>query len=293
MKTISQISKSLVLSAGLISALGFSGLTLGSENLSHPVPTNKDVVKTFGFPSQISLTKRMNILVWNLHKGANDTFATDFVSLAYQKDIVLSQEMYLTPLMRMVFDSFPHYFYATATSFFFGKELTRTGVATSSPVMPSSIEYVRTETLEPVVNSPKVTLITRYPILFSTKQLTVVNIHGINFVDGPSYRKEMNRIYEALKNIPSPIIFAGDFNSWNDDRLSILKEMGQKLGLNEASFSPDHRMRFNKHPLDHFYYTDDIKIISAKVEDFYQGSDHKPLEVIVEYSPRLKFRKNH
>jgi endonuclease/exonuclease/phosphatase (EEP) superfamily protein YafD len=231
MKTFTQISKGLSLSVTLAGSLLFSGTTLASNDLSHPVPTDKDVILTFGLSSQTSLTKRINILVWNLHKGSNDTFSTDFVSLAYQKDLVLSQEMYLTPLMSMVFGSFPHYFYASATSFYFGKELTRTGVATSSPVLPSSINYVRTETLEPVVNSPKVTLITRYPIRFSTKQLTVVNIHGINFVDGPSYRKEMNRIYEALKNIPPPLIFAGDFNSWNDDRYAILKELSQKLSF--------------------------------------------------------------
>ncbi|MDD4974766.1 MAG: endonuclease/exonuclease/phosphatase family protein [Bacteriovorax sp.] len=290
MKTFTQISKGLGLTATIAVSLLFSGTTYANNDLSHPVPTDKDVILTFGVPSQRSLSKRINILVWNLHKGSNDTFGTDFVSLAYQKDLVISQEMYLTPLMSMVFGSFPHYFYTSATSFFFGKILTRTGVVTSSPVLPSTIDYVRTETLEPVVNSPKVTLITRYPIRFSTKQLTVVNIHGINFVDGPSYRKEMNRIYEALKNVPSPLIFAGDFNSWNDERYAILKELGQKLKLSEASFSPDYRMTFNKHPLDHFYYTNDIKIISAKVEDFYQGSDHKPLEVIVEYSPRLKFK---
>ncbi|MDD4973336.1 MAG: endonuclease/exonuclease/phosphatase family protein [Bacteriovorax sp.] len=287
MQTLSQISKTL----SLTMALFFSGSTFASDNLNYPVPTNKNVILTFGLSSQASLSKRMNILVWNLHKGANDDFVKDYDSLANQKDLVLSQEMYLNPLMRMVFSSFPDYFYASATSFFYGRDHDRTGVATSSPVLPFSIDYVRTETLEPVINSPKITLITSYPIRFSTKKLTVVNIHGINFVDGYSYKKEMNRIYEALKKIPSPLIFAGDFNSWSDERFAILKEMGKKLRLNEAKFSPDYRMRFNKHPLDHFYYTNDIKIISAKVEDFYQGSDHKPLEVIVEYSPQLKLEK--
>lgn len=283
-KTISQISMIMALAAALL----FSGTTLAESSYGHPVPSEKDVILTFGLPSEDSLSNHMNILVWNLHKGANKTFAKDFDSLAYQKDLVLSQEMYLTPLMRSVFDSFPNDFYASATSFLFGKVLTRTGVVTSSPVEPSTIEFVRTTILEPVINSPKVTLITRYPIRFSNKLLTVVNIHGINFVDGTSYRKEMNRIYEVLKNVPSPLIFAGDFNSWDDDRYATLKEMTQKLRLTEARFSPDYRMKFNKHPLDHFYYTDDLKIISAKVEDFYQGSDHKPLEVEIEYSPRSK-----
>ena len=286
-KTIFRITNILTLSI----AFAFSAVIQATTIYSHPIPNENDVILTFGLGTQESLPSRMSILVWNLHKGANKTFASDYETLANQKDLVLSQEMYLTPQMRSVFGAFPNDFYATATSFLFGKILTRTGVDTSSSVQPKSIEFVRTEILEPVINSPKVTLITRYPIRHSNKMLTVVNIHGINFVEGPSYKKEMDRIYEALKDIPSPLIFAGDFNSWNDDRFNILNELSQKLKLNEAKFYPDFRLTFNKHPLDHFFYTDDIKIVSAKVEEFYQGSDHKPLELEIEYSPRVFLTK--
>lgn len=255
------------------------------EGRSYPVPGDKDVIGGFGFPSKKSLSKRINILVWNLHKGEDETFATDFIELAYKKDLVLGQEMFLNPVMEMVFGSFPHYRFTSATSFFIGKDLIRTGVTTASPVSPSKVDFVRTQTLEPIVNSPKVTLVSRYPIKFSTKELTVVNIHGINFVDSSSYRKEMDRIYETVKNYPSPIIIAGDFNTWNEERNAILRDLSKKLKLKAANFFPDHRMTFNNHPLDHFLYTEDLRVIEAKVEGFYQGSDHKPLEVLVEYSP--------
>lgn len=280
---------------GLTISLIFPGPTLAGYDSTPAIANDndKEVILTFGFPSRAVLAKRINILIWNLHKGTNATFATDFISLGHQKDLIISQEMYLSPFMRTIFDTFPHYFYTSATSFYFGKKLIRTGVMTSSPVLPTYISYLKTETLEPVSNSPKVTLITRYPLGSSTKELTVVNIHGINFVDGSSYQKEMNRIYEALKNIAPPIIFAGDFNSWNSERYAILKEICQKLKLNAAIFSPDYRKTFKKYPLDHFYHTRDLKIISAKVEDFYQGSDHNPLEVVVEYSPRLRFKQNY
>lgn len=227
----------------------------------------------------------MNILVWNLHKGEDDTFSTDFFELAFKKDLILGQEMLLSPLMKMVFGSYPHYLFSSATSFYVGKELTRTGVTTASPVSPTAVDFVRTKTLEPIVNSPKVTLVSRYPIRNTSKILTVVNIHGINFVDNSSYRSEINRIYEAIKNYPAPLIFAGDFNSWNEERNLVLADLQKKLKLRAANFFPDHRFRFNKHPLDHFFYTDDLRIIEAKVEDFYQGSDHKPLELTLEYSP--------
>jgi endonuclease/exonuclease/phosphatase (EEP) superfamily protein YafD len=134
-----------------------------------------------------------------------------------------------------------------------------------------------------VVHSPKVTLITSYPIANTDKLLTVVNLHAINFVSSKSFRIEMQRIYDAIKNIPSPLVFAGDFNTWNNDRIVILDEFSKKLGLSEAKFSPDNRMRFNGFPLDHFLYTKDIKITNARVDEFYQGSDHKPLQVEIEY----------
>ncbi len=256
-----------------------------------PVPGQNEVIVNFGTGPEKSLPKQMGILVWNLHKGEDNTFPKDFNELAYKKDILVTQEMQLDTRMNSVFAGLPLNYYSTATSFFIGKEHFRTGVATGSEVKPNMVNFVRTQTLEPIAKTPKVTLITHYPISNSTKQLTVVNIHGINFVDAASYRKEMVRIYEEIKEIPSPLIFAGDFNSWNEERLSILKEMANKLKLKEASFSPDNRLRFNKHPLDHFYYTDDINILEAKVEGFYQGSDHKPLELVIEYSPLSKITK--
>jgi endonuclease/exonuclease/phosphatase (EEP) superfamily protein YafD len=284
MKTLAHISKTLGMTAVLLAGL-YSAQSSAQFTYAHPVPSDKDVLLSLGVPSQPTLPKRMNILVWNLHKGANDTFATDFTNLAYKKDLIIAQEMQLDPNMERVFQAFPMDLYTTATSFFLGKEFYRTGVTTASPVAPVLVNYVRTQTLEPVINSPKVTLITQYPIRFTDKNLTVVNIHGINFVDVPSFRKEIGRIYEVIKNYPSPLIFTGDFNSWNDERLAILKDLCDKMKFKEANFFPDNRMRFNKHPLDHFFYTEDLRVLEAKVEGYYQGSDHKPLELVVEYSP--------
>ncbi len=87
------------------------------------------------------------------------------------------------------------------------------------------------------------------------------------------------------------MVFAGDFNTWNKERMEILNEYMTKLNMAEATFSPDFRMTFNGYPLDHFLHTKDLYIKSAKVENFYLGSDHKPLQVEVEYSP-LRFSKD-
>lgn len=275
------------LSKALLVAFFLSlSINLLAADFGHPLPAPQDILLTLGKPTKAALPKRIQFLVWNLHKGSDADFSKDFSDLAYKKDIIASQEMLLNPLMISVFSTLPDYLFASATSFFMGSDLYRTGVISASPVKPIEVQYIKTETLEPVVSSPKMTIVTRYPIANTDKFLTVVNIHGINFVDGASYKVEMERIYDQIKNYPSPMVFAGDFNTWSDERMSILSSVASRLNLVETHFFPDERMKFNNHKLDHFLYTEDLRIIEAKVEGFYKGSDHKPLEVLVEYSPR-------
>lgn len=259
---------------------------ISEPGVIYPIPTDEEVIETLGSPTSKALPpKKLKFLVWNLHKGTEEDFKHEYLTLSFNRDIVMNQEVYLDQNMLDVFRYLTDFYFTTATSFYSGKEKIRTGVANISAVKPDYTEFIRTKTLEPVVNSPKVVLVNSYPIRYSRKKLTVVNIHGINFVSTKNFQQELHRIYERIKNIPAPLVFAGDFNTWNKERMLILKEYMTKLGLSEASFSPDYRMTFNGYPLDHFLHTKDLIVKSAKVENFYQGSDHKPLQVEVEYSP--------
>lgn len=253
------------------------------ENV-YPMPGENDVLHTLGTPSKSKLpSSKFKFLVWNLHKGGDEGFKPEYLALSFNRDIIMNQEIFLDENMLDVFRYKPTYFFQTATSFFSGSNKIRTGVANIAQVEPDFVKYIKTETLEPVVNSPKVTLITSYPIRFSKKKLTVVNIHGINFVTTRSFVHELNRIYEEIKDIPSPMVFAGDFNTWNPERIRILNEYAQKLGMEEATFLPDNRLTFNGYPLDHFYHTSDLKVTSARVDYIYKGSDHKPLLLDLEF----------
>lgn len=281
-----------LLALGLFASIIPLSLVAGSDPGVFPIPNDDEVIQTLGAPTKMTLPpKKIKFLVWNLRKGTEESFKYEYMTLAYNRDIVMNQEVFLDQNMLDVFRYFPDFYFTTATSFFSGKEKIRTGVANISAVKPVYTEFIRTQTLEPVVNSPKVVLINSYPIRFSTKKLTVVNIHGINFVSTKSFRLELQRIYDKIKNIPAPMVFAGDFNTWNKERMEILNEYMTKLNMAEATFSPDFRMTFNGYPLDHFLHTKDLYIKSAKVENFYLGSDHKPLQVEVEYSP-LRFSKD-
>ena len=250
----------------------------------YPIPSDDKTILSFGKSSENQLPpKNWSFLVWNLHKGVDESFTPDYLSLSYGRDIIMNQEFYLGNIMIDVFSYLQLYRLETATSFFTGNEKIRTGVANISKVSPTFTQFLRTLNREPVVLTPKITLITSYPIESSKKNLTVVNIHGINFVSTDIFRIELDRIYKQIKDIPSPLVFAGDFNTWNLERITILNKYIKKLKLKGAIFQPDNRTTFNGYHLDHFFYSSDIKVKSARADGYYLGSDHKPLTVEVEY----------
>lgn len=249
----------------------------------YPTPEANNVLLEISKGHKTGLNpESIKLLVWNLHKGQDPDFEKDYRLLSKGKDILVNQEMYLNPLMTNVFNSLKQFGFKTATSFFdptTTNPMIRTGVATGSPVEPVSVEYVKTVNLEPVINSPKVTLITRYPIAGTNKILTVANIHSINFVSAEIFRQELDRIYQVLKTYPKPIIFAGDFNTWLGEKIYFLDQLRIALDMKEAVFTPDNRMNKNGYFLDHVLYTDDLSQVSGQAQGKYLGSDHKPIEV--------------
>jgi endonuclease/exonuclease/phosphatase (EEP) superfamily protein YafD len=248
------------------------------------IPSDSQVILNIGAPTKLALpNKQLHVLVWNLHKGTNNSFAKDFKTLVQNKDLIISQEIYLDSKMEQIFFQSSDYMFTTATSFLMGSDEIRTGVATASTVATVNTKFLRTTNREPFLHSPKMTLIGQYPIENSTKNLTVINLHAINFVSANSFQVEIDQIYKLiveLKLTQSPLLFAGDFNTWSKERIKILNELKDKLQLVEASFIPDNRITFNSLPLDHVFYSKHLKLISAKSDESYQGSDHKPLELV-------------
>ena len=60
--------------------------------------------------------------------------------------------------------------------------------------------------------------------------------------------------------------------------------MTTTLNLISASFSPDFRKTWNDYPLDHFFHSRHFKIIKAKADQTYGGSDHQPLVLEIEFN---------
>ena len=131
---------------------------------------------------------------------------------------------------------------------------------------------------EPVVQTPKSILVSTYPIAGSHQTLLVANVHGINFtLSLESYRLQFKALHKVLQKHQGPIILAGDFNSWRDERQAILDELSQALSLQQVAYKSHRRVTVLGNPIDHVYYRG-LEIIEASSPSV-TSSDHNPLLV--------------
>ncbi|MDF5512591.1 endonuclease/exonuclease/phosphatase family protein, partial [Vibrio parahaemolyticus] len=122
----------------------------------------------------------------------------------------------------------------------------------------------------------KSALYSEYP-LSNGSTLAVANIHAVNFTLGvQAYQQQIDVLVNALTKHQGPVILAGDFNSWNEARWSTLRDIVEKLALQEVVFQPDLRTRFiTGRVLDHVFYRG-LTLEKAKAPTT-DASDHNPL----------------
>lgn len=253
----------------------------------YEIPKNDEVLVQFGKNLGNTLNpKEIKILVWNIYKGDKATFKSWFTLLNQDRDITILQEMLLTPSLKLLMNLFLKD-HIMATSFI-NEDKIRTGVMTSSSVEAKNISFQISEKSEPIVDTPKVALLTTYPIRKTSKELLVVNIHAINFVENKWFEKQIHALFSTinihLNEKKGPVVFAGDFNTWNKNRYYILDRYCRQVGLKQVVFSPDSRMTFNGNPLDHVAYSNDLELLESKVLGNVDGSDHKPMIVSFKYT---------
>jgi len=122
----------------------------------------------------------------------------------------------------------------------------------------------------------KSALICIYKINQNTK-LMFVNIHAINFVPNKIFIQELNNIKKYIKNHEGPLIIAGDFNTWNKQRILTLENFKKELMLTKVTYSDNSSIKkiFSNH-LDYIFFKK-LKFCYSKAlkSEFY--SDHNPL----------------
>ena len=258
-----------------------AGLATVAWGQRYELPNHEEILIHINGPRYEHLNPdHINVLVWNMQKGIRDSWKNDYLQLSTGKDLLLLQEVLLDDNMQGVLDQHDDYAYQLAASFKdTWSEQTVTGVATASMARPVNSIYLRSFHREPLIATPKMALVSEYLLAGSSKTLLTANIHAINFVSEEKHRHMLGQLEALLSGHDGPIILAGDFNTWTDDKSRNLAQMVHRLGLSEVSFSDDARTRFLGNTLD-WVFARELSVVRSQVHGSVTGSDHKPMEVV-------------
>ena len=224
--------------------------------------------------------EQFSLLSWNSHRGSHQNWHNDLVSLARGADIILLQEAALKPVLEAQPDLSANQWLMAAAFYLEDQEI---GVMSAARV-PAEAYCVNREP-EPILQIPKVGLAAAYPLAGLDQELLVVNIHMVNFtIKTEAIQRQIGALERLVRTHRGPVIVAGDFNTWNEEREALVHRKMTDLGMRPVAFDPDHRASFFKHKVDAVYYRnlEVTKSLSHQVE----SSDHTPLEVHFRLSRR-------
>ena len=213
----------------------------------------------------------IRVLSWNIHKQGDAGWNADLARFATGADLVLLQEAVLTPALVEILDG-ERFGFSMASSFIYRD--VDYGVLSAARVTPLAACTERV--VEPLLQIPKSAAIEWFALRGDARTLAVVNVHAINFsLDVVGYRAQFESLVAALRRHEGPILFAGDLNTWSDERLAVVREAAAALELGEISFAEDRRSVFLGHQLDHLLVRG-LDVTSATTVAV-ESSDHNPV----------------
>jgi endonuclease/exonuclease/phosphatase (EEP) superfamily protein YafD len=217
--------------------------------------------------------RTIRLASWNLHKQADQGWQSDLERLMRESDLLLIQEAEVSPVFRAVVERGGFSWLLSSAFEYQGAEY---GVLTATRVTPGTACTLRAN--EPLILIPKAALITHYRLSGRTDTLAVANLHAINFALGTdAYRAQLDAIADSLSTHQGPVVVAGDFNTWNDQRDAVVQALASKLGLTPVAFRVDDRKRFFGRIFD-WVYARGVEVLAATAWNV-SSSDHNPLLV--------------
>jgi len=219
------------------------------------------------------------LVSWNIYKGNKEGWEQDLLLLSKESDLILLQEAYLTQSLSQFLET-TGYGWDMISAFRY--KGIHAGVMTLGHTPPR--ERCAQRAYEPLALLPKSSLVTYYPIRNTQQTLLVANIHAINFTLGTErYTEQLVEIKALLVQHKGPIVFAGDFNTWSDQREAVLDQIigDERLGLLKVEFASTVEHLVWGHRLDHIFFRG-LKVISAEIIPV-ESSDHYPLKVHFEF----------
>lgn len=222
----------------------------------------------------------IRLLTWNIHKQEDAGWDRDLARFAAASDILLLQEVTLAePIERILQSS--DLGWVMASSFIYRER--DVGVLTATRVAP--VANCTQRTVEPLLRLPKSAVISWLRLPGTDETLAVINIHAVNFsLTLGAYREQLRALGDALATHRGPIVLGGDMNTWTDERLDAVRELGARLSLTELTYpEKDLRSLFLGKQLDHIFVRGlgVTKVEAVAVE----SSDHNPVFAVLRYPP--------
>lgn len=253
--------------------LGFTFLLATSvSQADYKIPSDDKVMTHWGQCDQAFLPGNFKLFVWNIKKAeGKEKWAQDFESFANKSDVALIQEAMNDSYMPTIAQRVGHFCWNFAASFQDNNK-DFSGVMSGSHVVAVSTQFLRSPGREPVIQTPKMVLVQEFAIANSAENVMIANIHGLNFVTDRLNREQIEQVKATLAKHKGPLVFAGDFNSWNGNRLRYLDEILGSIGMKKLSFENDKRNM----KLDHIY----VRGLTAMKTGLHKDittSDHSPL----------------
>ena len=214
--------------------------------------------------------ENISLLNWNIYKGKLANWQQDLHSFIADSDIVTIQEAHLSSQLESVL-SVHRYQWTLNAAFHLNNQ--PSGVMTASRIQAINTCGLRHK--EPIIRTHKTTLINYYPIKGSNKQLLVANIHSINFTLGTyAYNKQIRHLFNIVNGHEGPIIIAGDFNTWSQSRVEVMRGHVKSGKLTSLDYTKHKRTEIFGNAVDHVFYRglEPISHHSWEVS----SSDHNP-----------------
>ena len=226
----------------------------------------------------------IKVLNWNIAKrNYTKDWISDFLKIIdqHQPDLIFLQEARLGMEAEQVVELL-HMSWSFAPNFIDTHHQAYAGVLTAAKINPISRRSIITKHHEPILKTPKASLITEYPLSNGGDTLMTINSHLINFVDLNKFKTQLHELEFALSTHHGPLIFSGDFNTWSRKRAALLEVVATRLGLAPVDFAPPETKKIKRFllspPLDYIFYRGlREKKASAKVLGDISSSDHKPM----------------
>jgi endonuclease/exonuclease/phosphatase (EEP) superfamily protein YafD len=258
---------------------------IGLGACASPIESSQPISSTFGAAARTSLSRSVRFLNSNVHKGTHTRFGSEFARLTRNADVIVLQEMSTHgagrgPQGTVTAVSGRSYVMAHAIRYRGGFA----GCASGATANPVRSRVLLTSNSEPIVGTPKSSVVTVYRIAGSGDELLVANTHGMNLAgkftfDLEPFRRQLAAISEEIARHRGPVVWAGDFNTHNREKTDLLLAETVRLGFARVHVAESHRLMksLQGFVLDHVF-TRGLRDVRARPMPG-NGSDHTAIEL--------------